>query len=96
MQPPRNDVTADMAIVKSEVLHLRKDVNRILDILLENPEYSISPRVKVIENENKEFRKTFDKIEEQAWQLKLALLTSLVGFAGSLAVVCFEIFLKIK
>lgn len=90
----RDYLSTDITIIKSELLYLRKDVNKMLDLLIENPEHSIAPRVKILENDTIQFGKTLSQMEERGWQLRLALVASFLGFVASVIVVILEVFVK--
>src|SRR5581483_9725750 len=70
----------DLAILKSEMVHLRKDVNRILEILIEHPDKSLSPRVHILESQLKDMERSHDRIDEHSWQLNLFCLPPLSVF----------------
>ncbi len=74
-------LSEDAAIVKTEIIHIRKDLNKILALLYE-ADNSLVGRVKV--NEAK-----IDNLEETQWQAKTALggaTIALIGFLVNLAV----------
>lgn len=92
--PPRDHLSEDLAIIKSEVIHLRKDVNKLLDIILENQSHAISPRLRIVENDMIEATKTIDEMKSQSGQIRLALLGAFLTFIVSVAVLVFEIGFK--
>lgn len=87
---------SDLAVVKSEVMQMRTEIQRLTNILIESPDKSLIARMAISETKISVHDSMLQDILENAWQLKLALLTSLLGFLGSAGVVCFEVFLKGK
>ncbi len=87
----KDNFHTDIAIMKAEIIHLRKDVNRILEILIENPERALTQRMKTIEVHAASFQKTFDKMEDKDLQIKIAIIGSVFTFLTSIAVLIFEI-----
>lgn len=94
MSNSSRDLYSELAVIKSEILYLRKDVNRMLEVLLEHPEHSLSPRMKIVEVQATEFKKALDKMEAHSWQVKMALLGSVFTFLTSVAILIVQLGLK--
>lgn len=92
--PDTDDFRSDMAIVKSEIVYLRKDVNRMLELLLDNPDHAVAPRLKVLEKEALHIQDRFDEMESRSWQMKLAITSSMIAFLASVAILILEINLR--
>lgn len=87
----RDNLHSEIAIIKSEIIYLRRDVNRMLEILIDNPDRALTQRMKTVEHQAESFQKTFDKMDEKDFQIKIALFGSLFTFLTSVAVLIFEI-----
>lgn len=85
-----------MAIIKSEIVFLRKDVNRLLDILLDNPEYSLISRTQTLELKNEQIARDLAESKDRAWQIKFALFSSLAGIVASVFVIILQIYINHK
>lgn len=92
--PGIDDFKSDMAIVKSEIVYLRKDVNRMLELLLDNPDHAVAPRLKVLEKEALHIQDRFDEMESRSWQMKLSITSSVLAFLLSIVLLILEINLK--
>lgn len=87
---------SDLAVVKSQVMQMHEEIKRLTHILIEDPRNSLLSRISVNETKLVHHDSMLIDIMDSAWQLKLALITSLLGFIGSIGLICFDIFLKGK
>lgn len=69
-------LSEDIAIVKTQLIHLRGDTNKILQILMENDD-SLMSRTKV--NQTR-----IDQLEQTQWQAKTALGGAAIGMVFNL------------
>lgn len=79
----------DLAILKTEVVHMRADINKLLRILIES-DHAIINRTTSSEVKIKQMEESLLQHHKNAFQIRIAVVSLALGLAGSIAVAMIE------
>lgn len=83
----------DLAVLKSEMIHIRKDLDKIMSVLTDG-EGSFQSRMATMESEQKHFDHQMKEIKRNGWAVKIAIFSSFLSFLSMVLMFVLEVFLK--
>lgn len=89
MQRTLEKMSEDIAILKTEMIHQRIDINKILSILIES-DHALVKRTAVSENNIENLEEKMAIADQNDFNIKVALASLSIGVVGSIAVAMIE------